>query len=132
LVTSASLVQLAAACYGICRDGHQSVIAVDDPGVRGYMARAGFVSVVLPVARFDPPFPSFAPRFSDLRRGSNPLLIEVTKLDSGAALPELLDRIVSVLRRRFGYRKADSYFYSITFLEPRLDVLRAKSSGANP
>jgi len=25
-----------------------------------------------------------------------------------------------------------TYFYSITFLEPRLDVLRAKSSGANP
>jgi len=29
-------------------------------------------------------------------------------------------------------RIIDAYFYSITFLEPRLDVLRAKSSGANP
>ena len=39
----------------------------------------------------------------------NPKLIELTKIDSGTALPELLDRIVVLLRQRFRYIKADSF-----------------------
>ena len=109
LITSAGLVQLAGACYALRQEGYFPVVAVDDPAVRSYMARAGFVTVMQSVAQFDPPFSAIAPRFSELQRGSNLLLIEVTRIDSGAALPDLLDRIVSVLRQRFRYRKNDAY-----------------------
>jgi anti-sigma regulatory factor (Ser/Thr protein kinase) len=37
------------------------------------------------------------------------MLIEVTRLANGKALPELLDRVVWVLRNRLKYRKNDSF-----------------------
>ena len=105
LITPAALVELAAACHAIADRGWLPTIVVDDSEVRSYLVRANFVSVVAPVARIEPTMAEF----SRGRRGSNPLLIEVTKIESGAALPELLDRIVSVLCNRLGYRQRDAF-----------------------
>ena len=106
-VSPAALVQLAAACYAIARDGRQAVIRVPDPGVRSYLNRAGFFSVTEDVAAFDPPMTE-ARRFEFLR-GSNLMLIEVTKIEKGSELPDLLDAIVVVLRERLKYRKYDAF-----------------------
>ncbi len=50
LVTPAALVELAAACYTLGEARHRPLIVVDEPSVRSYLLRAGFVDVVEPVA----------------------------------------------------------------------------------
>src|SRR5437867_1127639 len=72
-ITPAALVQLAAACYALASRNRRAVIAVDDPAVRSYLMRAGFVSVVENVARFEPAYSSFALLIFNPLRGSNPL-----------------------------------------------------------
>src|SRR5258706_2304955 len=42
-------------------------------------------------------------------RGSNPMLLEVTRVEGGDSLSDLLDRIVWVLRFRLKYRKHDAF-----------------------
>jgi anti-sigma regulatory factor (Ser/Thr protein kinase) len=107
LITPSALVQLAAVCYALHEDGQEPVIILDNPSVCTYLARAGFMSTVNPVARIEPS--SFADYPYEYLRGSNPMLIEVTKMESGAALPDLLDHIVYVLRRRLKYPKYDAF-----------------------
>jgi hypothetical protein len=109
LVTPAGLVKLAATIHAIARDGRTTTITKASDSVRTYLIRSGFVSVVAEVSAFDPPIPPHMPNFYERIRGSNPLLIEVTKLESGATLPKLLDQIVAVLNRRFKYPKYDAF-----------------------
>jgi len=106
-VSPAALVQLAAACHALTRDGRPPVIRVVEPDVRSYLSRAGFFAVLEGVAAVDPPMIR-SHRYEALR-GSNPLLIEVTKLEKGRELPDLLDAIVTVLRERLKYRKYDAF-----------------------
>jgi anti-anti-sigma regulatory factor len=109
LITSSALTQLAAACYALERNGKSPVIMIDDASVRSYLLRSSFVNVVKTVAKIEPDtLIDSAPAYNHLH-GSNPMLIEVTKIESGAALPELLDRIVWVLRYRLKYRKHDAF-----------------------
>src|SRR5437667_462594 len=91
LITPSALVQLASVCHAVARHGHKTVISVDDPLVRSYLDRAGFVTCIEDVAEIKPPLDA---GLGEYLRGSNPMLIEVTKLESGAALPELLNQIV--------------------------------------
>lgn len=53
----------------------------------------------------------------DYLRGSNPLLIEVTKIASGSALPAILDGIVDVLRDKLRYKKYDAFDIAIAVSE---------------
>ena len=108
-ISSAALVQLAAASYGLSARGTAATIRVEDPSVRTYLVRSGFVSAVSGAARFDPDFDDFLLHQFDHLHGSNPLLLEVTKIESGASLPPLLDRIVALLRQKLHYRKPDAY-----------------------
>ncbi|MDA8218081.1 MAG: hypothetical protein M0Z94_10750 [Dehalococcoidales bacterium] len=109
LITPCGLVQLAAACYALSSEGRRPIIVVNEDSVRTYLMRSGFVAVVEPVAQFTPPIPRIVSHFYDHLRGSNPMLIEVTRIQTGAELSELLDRIVSVLRHRLKYRKYDAF-----------------------
>jgi hypothetical protein len=109
LVSPAGLVKLAATVHAIARDGRTATITKASESVRTYLIRSGFVSVVAAVSDFDPPSPPHMPNFFERIRGSNPLLIEVTKLESGTALPKVLDQIVGVLNRRFRYPKYDAF-----------------------
>lgn len=108
-ISSAALVQLAAASYGLAAQGSLPMIQVEHPNVRSYLVRSGFVGAVAEAATFDPPFDDSVLHQFDHLHGSNPLLLEVTKIDSGASLPPLLDRIVSLLRTKLQYRKPDAY-----------------------
>src|SRR3989442_429016 len=108
LVTPTALVGVASACYALGALGHCPRIIVDDTEVRKYLLRSCFVSVVTDVATFEPEFPSIAEVY-DLYRGTSPLLIELTKLESETALPDLLNRIVMVLIERLRYQKYDAY-----------------------
>jgi anti-sigma regulatory factor (Ser/Thr protein kinase) len=101
------LVQLAVVCYALGKECRQPIIILDDLSVGTYLARAGFLAVVRPVAHIEPSL--FAGLHYEHLHGSNPMLIEVTKIETGSDLPPLLDHIVSVLRQRLKYRKYDAF-----------------------
>lgn len=116
-IAPSALVQLAAACHCLGRDGRQTTIVVDDAAVRSYLLRSGFVQVVQTVARFQPRMSGLWMQTFDDMKGSNPLLIEVTRVQSGAELPDLLDRVVRVLRYRLRYKKNDAFDVAIAVSE---------------
>jgi len=107
MITPAALVQLAVVCYALEEKARQPIIILDDSSVSTYLARAGFLAAVRPVAHIEPPL--FAGFDYERLRGSNPMLIEVSKIETGSDLPPLLDHIVSVLRKRLKYPKYDAF-----------------------
>jgi hypothetical protein len=116
-IAPSALVQLAAACYCLSRDGRQTTILVDDEDVRTCLLRSGFVQVVQTVVRFQPRMSGMLTLTYDYIKGSNPLLIEVTKIQSGTELPDLLNRVVHVLRYRLKYKKNDAFDVAIAVSE---------------
>ena len=107
LITPAALTQLAAAVHALSADGLHPEIAIEQESVRTYLLRAGFIEVIRAVAQVEPPFSGTMGY--DRLRGSNPMLIEVTRIETGSGLPDLLDKIVWVLRHRLKYRKYDAF-----------------------
>jgi len=114
-ITPSALVQLAAVCHALKAQGRSPVIILDDHSVCTYLSRAGFVSVLQSVAQFEAQ--GMIDVDFDHLRGSNPLLIEVTKIESGTALPAILDRIVDVLRNKLKYKKYDAFDIAIAVSE---------------
>lgn len=108
-MSPAALVLLTAACHGLHKGGRQPALIIPDDDVRTYLLRAGFFSTLDGIAAIQPALSRVWARIYEHRRGTNPMLIEVTKIQSGAALPELLDRVVHVLRSRLKYRKAEAF-----------------------
>ena len=106
LITPAALVQLAAASHALAAEGKSAIIAVDDDDVRSYLVRTGFITAIDGAAEIRPYLP---PSGLLGLRGTNPLLIEVTKLSDASKLPELLDQIVWVLQHRLSYKKYDAF-----------------------
>jgi hypothetical protein len=92
-ISSAALVQLAAVAHGLAKQGEALQLLVEDQSVRTYLARSGFLGAVRDIAVIDPPYDETTQHRFDHLVGSNPLLLEVTKMESGACLPPLLDRI---------------------------------------
>ena len=108
-VAPAALTHLAATCFAVFQSGKRLTINVPDESVRNYLLRTGLLSAIEGVADIEPTMPKLLSRYYEHRRGSNPLLIELTKVDSGVALPPLLDQIVQVLRFRLRYKKYDAF-----------------------
>lgn len=108
LVTPCALVQLAAACYALAHAGRMPTIVVDDVNVCTYLMRARFIQVVEPVAQFVPDVSSTSHAYDGLQ-GASSVLIEITPIESGQQLSDLLDRIITVLRDRLLYPKYDAF-----------------------
>lgn len=106
-ISPAALVQLSAICYSLSQKGRRLKILLDDEAVCSYLARAGFVSTLKSIVKFEPQ--NIEDSIYNHLRGSNPLLIEVTKIKKGAELPNLLNQIVTVLRHRLKYHKYDAF-----------------------
>src|SRR5437773_3843466 len=92
LITPAVLVQLAASCHALAREGRQATITTDNESVRTYLMRSGFFKVIRDVTKVEPEVTGFSSLRFEFMRGSNPMLIEVTRIENGAALPTLLDQ----------------------------------------
>src|SRR5258706_8362371 len=116
-IAPSAAVQLAAACHRLAREGRRPLIVVNDEAVRAYLMRSGFIQVVQPVAQFQPRIPVLRAHGYDHLRGSNPMLIEVTKIQRGAELPALLDRMVRVLHYRLKFKKHDAFDVAIAISE---------------
>ncbi|MGK2860237.1 MAG: hypothetical protein ACSLFQ_23825 [Thermoanaerobaculia bacterium] len=108
-ISSGALVQLAAASHGIAARSGRPTICVENANVRTYLVRSGFVAAVAREAQFDPAFEENVLHQFDHLHGSNPMLLEVTKIETGSSLPPLLDRIVALLRTKLQYRKPDAF-----------------------
>jgi hypothetical protein len=108
-ISSAALVQLAAVAHGLAKRGEALQLLVEDQSVRTYLARSGFLGAVQDIAVIDPPYDETMQHRFDHLVGSNPLLLEVTKMEGGASLPPLLDRIVALLRTRLRYGMRDAF-----------------------
>jgi hypothetical protein len=109
LITPAAIVELAAACFALDQRGRRAVIIVDDHRVRSYLLRSNFVRVVESVARFDPHLARPDARGDGRLHGMNPLLIELTRIESGGELPQLLAKVVSVLCNNLAYCRNDAF-----------------------
>lgn len=109
LITPAAIVQLAALCQHSARASRMVRILADDSAVRRYLVRCGFVAVVSETAQIEPAIERVWSQRYGGRDGSNPMLIELNRIENGAALPKLLDRFVWVLRHRLKYGKRDAY-----------------------
>lgn len=108
-ISPCALVQLAAACHALARADKKTLIHVEEEGIRSWLLRAGFARAVQSVADFLPTIPPARSLLFDLMREGNPLLIEVTELQSSMDLPALLNQIVRVLRYRLRYKKYDAF-----------------------
>jgi len=108
-ISPAALVQLVASAHAIKKTGASLTLCVEDSSVRTYLVRSGFVSAIKDVATVEPAYDDASLHRFDHLHGSNPLLLEITKIQNGGALPSLLDRIVALLRTRLQYRKHDAY-----------------------
>ncbi len=106
-VSPSGLVQLAAVGHALAAQGKRLHIQLGNGSVVGYMVRAGFTSVMQAVATIEPEW--CGEQSIDHLRGTNSLLLEVTKVDKVSALPELLSQIVVVLRRRLRYHKHEAF-----------------------
>lgn len=108
-VTPGALVPLAAICHALKQKSCRTTVKLRDNDVRTYLLRSGFTSVIKDIVTFQPDIPKARSMIFEALRGTNPLLIEVTKIDNGAALPELLNQIVHVLCYRLKYKKHDAF-----------------------
>ena len=108
-VSPGALVPLAAICYALQQKGCKVAVKLSDNDVRSYLWRSGFASVIQDIVSFQPGITKAQSTLFEALRGTNPLLIEVTKIESGAALPTLLSQIVDVLRFRMKYKKYDAF-----------------------
>jgi anti-sigma regulatory factor (Ser/Thr protein kinase) len=108
-ITPAGLVELTAACHALSSTGETPVVIIEDHDVRTYLLRTAFFTALDGVATIQPSFSEPLAKMYEYMRGSNPLLIEVTKITSGSALPDLLDQVVQVLRFRLKYKKNDAF-----------------------
>ncbi len=105
-ITPAALVQVSALVYSLARPKVRPVVELDDDGVLSYLARAGFCNAISPVGEI---WPQVNEAVYRQYRGRNPMLLEVTRIESCTALPNLLDKILSVLNQHLKYPKFDAY-----------------------
>jgi hypothetical protein len=129
LITPGGLVQLAALCHALSAKGRIPTITISDWNVRGYLERAGWFKIVKGACHVLPA--GFESLWDNTRhlRGKNPLLLEATELRTGAALPELLDKIVDVFRDRLRYPKNDAYDVATAVSEIAQNTFDHNTSG---
>lgn len=116
-VAPAAMASLAAVIFRLSHNACRPLLLCPEPNVHGYLVRAGFFTVVDDVADVEPPVSTYAKNHAQLLEGSNPLVLELTRLENGRALPDRLDQIVSVLQHRFRYAKRDAFDAAIAISE---------------
>lgn len=107
-VSPAGLVQLSAVCHALYDADRPATIHIPSFTVRSYVVRAGLMTALRDLALVTPQFGKLE-HASDLRRGSNPLLIELTRFEDTNTLPSILDQIVDVLMGELRYADREAF-----------------------
>lgn len=118
LISPAGLVQLVVACDYLKQKKKSPVIVIPDTEViRSYVARSGFIAAIEGIASIEPEFSYTKKQLYGSRRGSNPMLLEVTKIESYSDLPTLLNQIILVLYDRLKYEESDALDVAVAVSE---------------
>jgi hypothetical protein len=106
-ISPAALTQLSALCHAFHKEKKKITVKLNVE-IGSYLVRSGFVRSIRSVAKVEPEEIANDSYYENLR-GTNSLLIEVTKMKYLAYLPRLLDRIVSVLHTKLEYTKNEAF-----------------------
>lgn len=109
LVTPAGIVQLVAACHVLAENHKRPQILVNNPDVRTYLLRVGFFAAISTIADIVPPLSLNTGGLYERRRGSSPMLIEVTKIEEDSQLTKILNRVVWVLQNELSYQQSEAF-----------------------
>jgi hypothetical protein len=131
-ISPAILTQLCAMCFAFHRElpGAESKrIAVKlNDSIGPYLARTGFIKNINSIAIIEPK--KYEQRsYSENRYGSNPMLIEVTKINSINLLPMLFHRIVIALRTKLKYSKSEAFDIVTALSEVCQNILEHNHKG---
>jgi hypothetical protein len=92
------LVSLGLALEAAGRTAGDVVLRIEDPTVRSYFARSGFLAAMSPTCRVEPD-PSDLSHLFDHRLGRSPMLIELTRVSNQPTLEGLLERTIESVAR---------------------------------
>jgi anti-sigma regulatory factor (Ser/Thr protein kinase) len=107
-ISPAGLVQLTAVCHALFDEDRPATIHIPSLSVRSYVSRAGLITVLRDIALVTPQMGSDLGG-AELRRGTNPMLVELTRFENASALPTILDQIVDVLLGELRYEKREAF-----------------------
>lgn len=107
-ISPAGLVQLSALSHALFDEDRPATIHIPSPSVRSYISRAGLITALKDIALVTPQIGDLN-EGAELRRGTNPLLVELTRFEDSMALPAILDRIVDVLLGELAYTKREAF-----------------------
>jgi hypothetical protein len=116
-ISPGALVPLAAEIHNLASNGQRVQILLKNPRLRSYLVRCGFCSTIEEFASFEPIILPTKLGDFEIYKNSNPLLLEVSRLQSGRDLPGILGRLVSMLRFRLNYEKAAAYDTAVAISE---------------
>lgn len=93
------------------------MIKLTHPHQRQYFVSSGFYSVLEDIVAFEPQIPKARLGDFDERRGSNPLMIEITRIGDEKDLPQLLNKLVLILQFRMRLEKKHAFDTAIAISE---------------
>jgi len=111
------LVPLAALCSSLAKNHPRIIIKLAHPHQRNYFVSSGFYSVLEDIVVFEPEIPKARLGDFEDRRGGNPLMIEITRIGDEKDLPQLLNKLVSILRFRMSLGKEHAFDTAIAVSE---------------
>lgn len=111
------MVPLAALCCALAKSHPCIVIKLAHPNQRNYFVSSGFYSVLEDIVFFEPAISKARLGDFEERRGATPLMIEITRIGDEKDLPQLLNKLVSILRFRMSLGKEHAYDTAIAVSE---------------
>jgi hypothetical protein len=130
LVTPTPLVSLVAIIHSLSQGGFRPTIQVTDQQVRGYLIRSRFAESVWQLCDFSPNYSSLEILQSEVPRGHNDELFEVTIIDSPSTLRTNLKKIVEMLEHKFNYSEYEALDIATIISETAQNIYEHNSPGS--
>jgi anti-sigma regulatory factor (Ser/Thr protein kinase) len=119
-----SMVALLYTCQELIQHPGSGVhLELSEEGACGFLPRVGFLELVPQGVTYSNTFTASRLIWEQAERGNNPRLLELTSLSSSSVIRTILDNLVHVLRRRFGYGQEEAYDMVRAFSEVCHNVL---------
>lgn len=100
---------LAAICCHLAKSFPKVVLRLNNPAQRKYFVSSGFYSALEEIVDFEPTISKTKLGDFEDRRGSKALQIELTRIADEQDLPQLLNKLVAILRFRMGLAKEHAF-----------------------
>lgn len=104
-------------------NGCQVELDVSKGRACSFLPRAGFFNALSDKVTLKNDYSFSDDDWVDALRGSNPALLELTSINSPKVIDDILDRLITVLRRELHYDDSDAYDLAIVFSELCQNVL---------